>query len=157
MPRKHMDEIVIPNVEDFKRNYGDIRHGFNAVAAVDALVGHLYCWCEKNAPSEVDSIDDDTHYRQHLGEKCPDLLLLRDIAKAQKHVKLVRGSPDISSADQVSSRTIGWGEGQWGGGRWGGPNQVVVNANSGKLRYVEAIVQKSLSFLQSEMERLKVP
>ena len=57
-----MGEIVIPNVEDFKHNYGDIRHGFNAVAAVDAvdaLVGHLYYWCEKYAPNEIANVRDD--------------------------------------------------------------------------------------------------
>jgi len=91
------------------------------------------------------------------GLRSPDLLLLRDIAKAQKHVELVYGSPDVSAADHVISRSIGWGEGPYGEGRWGGPVQVVVKTKSGKLRYVEAIVQKSLSFLQLEMERLNVP
>ena len=155
-PREFLETVVRPNMEDFNANYGSVRHAHNAVAAVDALAAHLYQWCETNAPSEIAGVSDDTLYRARLAQSSPDFHLLRDIAKAQKHVHLNRGAPKVTTAAQVTARSIGWGEARWGEGRWGGPPQVVVTTDGGELRYVEQIVAAALTVLETEMSRLGI-
>ena len=142
IPREFLDQVVRPNVAEFHANYGSLRHGYNAVAAADALVAHIF-WYIRNAPAQ----GDDTAYRATLASQNHDFRLLRDIAKAQKHVRLTKGVPQVVRAEQVSARPIGYGEGQYGAGRYGGPPQLVVDINPGDFRYVESVVDAALAFL----------
>jgi len=63
----------------------------------------------------------------------------------------------VSTAAQVETRSLGWGQFKWGEGRWGSPPQVVVETDAGEVRVVEAILDRALSFLEAEMNRLGVP
>jgi hypothetical protein len=155
-PREFLDQIVRLNVAEFHANYADMRHAYNAIAAVDSLAAHIYVWCTANAPAEVAGIPDDTQYRATLAGANNDFLLLRDIAKAQKHVELTRGTPVIGSATQISARPVGWGKGPYGHGRWGGVPQVVIDLNTGRMQYVERIVDSALAVLEAEMVRLNI-
>ena len=155
-PREYLESVVRPNTDVFNVDYGSVRHAHNAVAAVDALAAHLYQWCKTNAPSEIAGVSDDSHYRARLAQTSSDFRLLRDIAKAQKHVHLTRGATQVTAAAQVAARSTGFGEARWGEGRWGGPPQVVVTTDSGELRYVEQIVADALGVLEAEMSRLKI-
>jgi len=87
-PREFRDTIVIPNVEEFRANFSEVRRAFNAAMALDALSAQIYIWCIVNAPDKVAGIKDDTRYREWLAQQDPDFRLLRDFAKAQKHVHL---------------------------------------------------------------------
>ena len=113
-----------------------------------------------NAPSEIAGLADDTNYRERLAGCSLDFRLLRDIAKAQKHVHLDddrRGKkPEVTTSAQVTARAFGYGEGGYGRGRYGGPPQVVVTTDKGELRYVEQIVAAALAVLETEMTRLKI-
>ena len=40
-PRQFLEQIVRPNVVEFHANCANMRHAYNAVAAVDALAAHL--------------------------------------------------------------------------------------------------------------------
>jgi hypothetical protein len=153
-PREFLDQVVSPNVADFHVNYSSLRHGFNAVAAVDTLAAHVYVWCTTNAPGQVYGATSDSVYRKALASLQPDFDLLRDIAKAQKHVHLTQGTPQVTDAEQMSARTIRYGEGQYGAGRYGGPRQVVVDVGAGDFRYVESVVDAALAFVEGEMQRL---
>jgi hypothetical protein len=51
------------------------------------------------APAEVAGIKNDSDYRATLAGRSPSFGLLRDIAKAQKHVRLTRHKPRIARAD----------------------------------------------------------
>ena len=157
MPRRHLEEIIRPNIVEYKREYGNLRLCFNAVASVDALMGHLYFWCLENAEEEVLGIKDDSQFRHKLGEQHPDLLLLRDIAKAQKHARLKYGDPQISLTSQIAQGDIGWGEGGFGEGRYGGKNQIIVEFDDGYKRVVETVLKNALEYLEVEMKRLNVP
>jgi hypothetical protein len=154
MPRQFLQVVVLPNVLDFHQNYGELRYAYNAIAAVDALAAHLYVWATVNAPTTVATSSDDTAYRATLAARDHNFALLRDIAKALKHVRLTRGSPSVTHASQVTSRPIGYGEGGFGAGRYGGPSQVVVDTASGAFSYVEAVVDDALEFLKEEMDLL---
>lgn len=113
-PRQHLAQIVRPNIADLNTNFGDIRYAFNAVTAVDALAGHLYQWCCANAAQEVSGVRDDSAFRERLSQANPEFSLVRDIAKAQKHVHLTRGSPQVSTAAQVETRALGGGGSKMG-------------------------------------------
>jgi hypothetical protein len=153
-PRDFLEAIVRPNVADFHTRFADMRHAHNAISSVDALAAHLYVWAKSNCQAAVASSCNDSAYRGTLAAQNGDFALLRDIAKAQKHVHLTQGKPQVGSADQVTSRTIGWGKGRWGEGRWGGVQQVVVDIDATKLSFVETIVDNALAFLETEMIRL---
>jgi hypothetical protein len=155
-PGEFLQTVVRPNVEEFNADYGNVRRAYNAVAAVDALAAHIYVWCKTNAPSEIAGLADDTHYRGRLAGCSSDFRLLRDIAKAQKHVHLDRGQPEVTTSAQVTTRAFGYGEGGYGGGRFGGPPQVVVTSDNGELRYVEKIMAAALVLLEAEMTRLNI-
>jgi hypothetical protein len=130
MPREFLEKVVRPNISEWEANFGSERHAYNPVAAVDSLTAHLYVWCKANAPAEIVGISDDSQYRASLARRSPDFGLLRDIAKALKHVQLTSGKPQVANAGQVTTRSLGWCEERLGEGRWGGPPQVVVTTDS---------------------------
>ena len=152
--REFLQSVVRPNVSDVATHFADVRHAHNAISAVDALAAHLYVWASIHAPAAVAGIKNDTDYREKLADLNSDFALLRDIAKAQKHVRLTRGKPQVTSANQVQSRPVGYGEGDFGHGRYGGLPQIVVDADNGKMFYVEGVVNNALAFLEAEMSRL---
>ena len=153
-PREFLETVVRPNIEEFHTNYADIRRAHNAVSAIDALAAHLYIWAKLNAAAAVASVQDDSHYREMLSARSSDFALLRDVAKVQKHAHLTRHNPQVSRADQVASRTIGWGDGPFGGGRFGGGQQVVVDIAPGNFSYLEATIDGAFAFLEAEMTTL---
>ncbi len=155
-PREFLMQVAEPNIADFHTNFADIRHAYNAVASVDALAAHVYDWCGTHAPAELKGAQDDTYFRALLAQRNDHFALLRDIAKAQKHVRLERGNPRIKLASQISSRPIRWGEGDYGAGRYGGPPQVVVDIAPGDFQYVETVVDGARAFLEGEMQRLGI-
>jgi hypothetical protein len=155
IPREFLNEIVQPNVEEFYINIGSKRHAFNAIAAVDSLAAHIYIWCKGNAPKVIADIRHDSAYRERLAEQSPDFRLLRDIAKAQKHVYLEYGKPKVTTAAQVTTR-FGWDEATWDQDEWDKQPHVVVTTDDGHQRYVTQIVAASLAMLETEMVSLGV-
>lgn len=153
-PRDFLTTVVQPNVTEFTENVSDLRLAYNAVSAVDALAAHLYAWATTNASAAVSAVNDDSQYRAKLAARNQDFALLRDIAKAQKHVQLYRHNPKVSRADQIASQPIGWDEVRFDTGRYGGATQVVVNLGATGLASVESIVLNSLDFLKSEMNSI---
>lgn len=151
--RDFLDQVVTPTVDEFYNNYGDLRHAFLAVAVVDMLAAQIFHDLEVKDNQTVQNISDDSDYRGNLSQTNKDFCLLRDVAKAHKHVKLNRGTPLVDGSDQTSVKSLGWGVARWGEGRWGSPPQVVVATNSGEYRVVETIIKKSLEFLKAEMNR----
>src|SRR5262249_28608625 len=135
VPNQFLIEIVRPNVAIFHEDFASLRHAFNAVAGIDALAAHIFVWCKENKPAEIEGVRDDTEYRAALALRCSAFRLLRDIAKANKHVHLTRGDPQVTSEAQVKIRPIGYGVGGFGCGRFGGPPQVVVDTNGGAFEY----------------------
>lgn len=153
-PKSFLETVVAPNIEDFRNNFSSFRHAHNAISALDALAAHLYYWAVSNSPNVVSSAKGDSCYRNELAEHNSSFKLLRDIAKAQKHVHLKYCNPQVKRADQVTSKNIGWGEDGFGQGRYGGGEQVIVNDNNGQLHYVEEIIDSSLNLLISKMREL---
>lgn len=133
-PRDFLTITVDQNIAEQAANPADIRLAFNAVAAVDALAAHMYVWLLTNTPSVVAGIADDTVYRHALGKLSIDFDLIRDTAKAQKHVHLTRGTPGVSSANQMAPAATGWNQAGWGDSSWGGAPQAAVQ-EQGQIPY----------------------
>ena len=112
------------------------------------LPAHIYHASNGAAPGR-----DDTQYRDELAKHFPEFALLRDSAKAIKHVRLNRGSPQASRGDNVEVRSLGWGEAAWGDGRWGGPPQAVISLDCGGVRVVETVAVNALEVLKAEMSK----
>ncbi len=155
-PRDFLKLVVRPNIEDFHVNFADLRHAHNAVSAVDALAAHIYVWAKANTPSAIMVACNDSHYRGLLAQRDGAFALLRDVAKAQKHVHLTQHNPQITCTDQITARPIVWGEGPYGAGRYGGVEQVVVDIASGDFAYLENVVDQAVAFLEAEMTALGV-
>jgi len=156
-PRDFLEEVVRLNVVDFRQHFGSLRHAFNAAAGVDALAAHIYEWLRANLPAEVDGKLRDDDYRDSLASKSTDYRLVRDIAAAQKHVRLEgKKLRLVRSAGQIAAASLGWGEGHWGAGRWGGVSQVIANTEEGDPRYVELAIDAALEFLEREITRLRI-
>lgn len=156
MPRNFLNDIVLLNLAEFEKQPGDLRLAFNAVAAIDSLMAHIFFWCKENKPDEVAHLQDDSEYRHYLAGKSAghEIGLLIDVAKSQKHFRLQRGKKSVTGADQTTVQSLGWGKARWNEGRWGSPPQVVVETDEGATRVLETILKKSLVLLEAEMERL---
>lgn len=152
-PTEYLEQIVLPNVEEATKDYANLRLAYNAIHAVDALAAHIF-WAAGGKTAGLG--DSDTAYRDRLAGSSEMFALLRDAAKAAKHVELVRGTPQVSSAKQLATRSLGYGEARFGEGRWGSPPQAVVSTNSGEHRVIEAVLRGALAVLQAEMTRLKL-
>ena len=146
--REYLEAIVRPNINDFSGDYANLRLGLNAVHTLDALAAHIF---NEAGGEAVLGCADDSAYRGVLAAANGDFGLLRDVAKAVKHVELNRGKPQLSGAKQVSVQTLGYGQARYGEGRYGSPSQLVVRTDGGDTRVLETIVMSSLAFLEGEM------
>ena len=144
--------VVKPNVEELEADCSDLRKAYNAVAAVDSLAAHIFVELRDLMCSEVAGCKDDTQYREALSSSIKDFGLIRDLAKAQKHVRLSRGKPEVTEARQMSRRSLGWGEARWGEGRWGSPPQAVVVTNDCQYRVLEVVLRNCLEALEHKMK-----
>lgn len=150
-PREFLEQVVRPNLADLEADFGDVRKAFNALHSVDALAAQIFHGGGGKAAGLGKS---DTAFREQLANENEDFRLVRDAAKAVKHGKLEQGSPEISSAKDIASKSLGWGQVRWGEGRWGGPPQVVVTTKGGGSRVLETLLTNAIIFLESKMTAL---
>ena len=122
-----LTEVVRPNVAEQEMAYTDQRKAFNAIAAVDALSAYLFHWCEDNNSGLLDGAESDLDFRNNLALENPSFELLRDLAKANKHMRLTRGSPRVSSATQSEVKDLGWDEASWDSISWDQPRKSSSN------------------------------
>lgn len=156
-PRDFLAAVVQPNVDNFEREIASLLMAFNAIAAVDALAAHIFAWCQVHKPAEVDGLRDDSEYRASLSRRDAEFALLRDVAKAQKHVRLVQGQPKVSLASQIRTDAPPFGAMRWGEFTWGGEPHVVVTTDAGEYRSIVILVRHALQFLRDELDRIGVP
>ncbi len=154
-PREFFAEVTLPNLQAFKQAYESRVAAFNVIAAVDSLAAHIFWWLKANT-SAVSDISDDSHFRNELAKLSPDFALVRDVAKAMKHVQLNRHAPLVSTAAQIAPKKLGYGQGFYGEGRYN-TEQVYVILDDGKHRSVETIADRSLTLLIGEMDKFGIP
>lgn len=147
-PREYLNDVVEPNIAEFQAEFGSKRRAMSAIHSLDALAAYIY---HAIGGSQGTGLQDDSSYRDQLAQLNTDFALIRDVAKAIKHVELHRGKPLVSRSDQLGSEALGWGEGAYGEGRWGGPVQAYVETNDGDHRILETILVHATDFLKSQM------
>lgn len=167
-PTEFKEQFVLPNIADMKADVGNIRLAYNCVFTLDAFAAQIYTW-GKSGPGSKITARDDSAYRGQLARKNADFRLVRDIAKAMKHVELTRPArkkPVITKSSEIKAKPIGvLGSGKWDDealwhdeARWNsGPDplpQVGVTDANGKFRTIERLVDNSLRFLENELSQL---
>jgi len=70
--------------------------------------------------------------------------IIRDVANASKHAKLIRKGRLLTDASQVQNRPTVWGELRWGEFKWGGSEQIVVELDNGAVRGFEVALHKTI-------------
>ena len=151
-PRDFLDDIVKPTLEEARQDPLSVRKTILAILVSDALFAQVYHSHDQSVAANVARIgkaNDDTEFRHLLSNNCSDCGLLRDAAKAQKHVYLKRGKPVISSADSLKVRCRGWGQGGYGEGPYGGGDQIVIELDNGDTRNAMAVVTKVVKFIET--------
>lgn len=150
-PRVFLENVARPNLAEFSTSFADLRLAMNAVHSIDALAAHIY---SASGGAASTGCKDDSAFRAQLAATSLEFALLRDVAKALKHVELTRvgkSPPALTRAAQVGSQSLGWDEGNWEEVRWDSPPQVVVETDLGETRALDAICASALAFLESEM------
>ena len=147
-------EVVSPTLSEAESEPLSMRRVLVLIAVVDALAARVYQHKLAAGDSIKDSagkaVRDDSGYREFLSSKDPNFRLLRDLAKAQKHAKLDRGGPLVSSADQTKEVSVGFGQGGYGEGPYGGGPQIIVEANDKKMRNIISLCRSGIELLKSE-------
>jgi hypothetical protein len=146
--------ILEPVIAEYMRDFQEFHRAFSAIAAVDAYAAHIFT---EAIEREVDvaeklslttqDVRDDSTFRQAISNKYRNFMILRDLAKANKHAQLSRHAPLVSGSDQVSAKVKGWGEAKWGEQRWGDQPQIFVSISGGDEHYVETLVRRSVEVL----------
>ena len=114
-------------------------------------------WCTTNAPAELLTTGI-TQIPRDVAERDGDenFRLLRDIAKARKHVHLKKGDPLVKRAEQVTARRMGAGELKLAGASVLASVVVDMKPKPGDFFYVTNVVDNALAFLEAEMHRLGI-
>lgn len=146
-PKQFHAEIVMPALLDYKQNYLSFRHALAAVALGDMLMAHIFEALGGSAEKPLGA-SNDTDFRAELVKSDENIRLLRDIAKAQKHVTLVQGKPLVSKASSVSGSMPTFGVNTYGQGLFGGG--FVVDLDDGRKIGLIAILDAALLSLKQE-------
>ena len=149
-PRDFLEQVVEPNLNELEARRYDVRLAYNAVASIDALAAHIYAAAKSSLTEQ-----DDIQYREALAKGDPDFALIRDVAKALKHVELTRGVPKVSRADQLSVKFGAWGK-SWGTSWKGWGEQSAIVTNAGQSVGLKQLLRDALEVLRAEIKRLGV-
>jgi len=138
---------VAPSVAEWRAKELDLRLAKAAAVSLNQMADHYFHSYPAGDPkllgaSTVGAL------RAELRRREPAFALIHDVADAHKHVKLDRGNRQLTSADQTSVRSLGYGEAQYGEGRYGGPPEVVVELDSGEKRRFSALVDATEAMWQ---------
>ena len=150
-----MADVVKPNLSEWEAEPTSLRRAYNAVAAIDAFAAHIY-QVARNTSHPLGSAEHDLAFRNALALEDNSFRIVRDIAKAQKHVELVRGTANLTvvRASDVHVSPVSYGRGKYGRGKYGGPPQVLVQLTSGSWDYVSSLANEALAFLVQKLAEI---
>ena len=165
MPLGHFrEDIVVPCMNDFRKEQDALHKGFSAVSAVDAYAAHIFSQLvsmQRDPFAELgdgpSNNRDDTHFRGLLAKLSDSFELVRDVAKANKHAFLVRGNVAKLKANGSNDTVrvqLAYGEGGFGDGQFGGASYLVVKCQDGTQRKLLSELEKALKFLDAVCNRL---
>ena len=94
-PRRYYDEHVVPNLEDFTKNKGSVRHAQNAALAAFQLADHVHEFKKGDSNWPYKNGSD---YKRYLNGKCPSFVNVQSAATAHKHLYPTSSIVTVSSA-----------------------------------------------------------
>lgn len=147
-------ECVDPTLDDFRQNHLSRRHAIAAVALVDMSMAYIRRdeWDGNNLKEFK---DDD--FRWKLAGECKSVEVIRDLAKAQKHVILTRHDPIVLSADDMEAQNRAYGAGRFGEGIYGGGFVVKVKEKGSGLSTEYSLLElldQAIKFLKTRLQSL---
>jgi hypothetical protein len=96
-----LNQMVIPDYQEFLASSTDVRRAFHLACSLFHLRDWVY-WDFKNSKGWTAEVQ----VQQHLENICQDFRLIRDIANASKHLKLVsHGTPVTTAAATFATIT----------------------------------------------------
>ena len=141
-PRRYVDEIVRPTIQDFEATPTSVRHAFLACVVTFHTIDHLSA--ERNSQQ----------LREEFRRASKDFAVVDRIAYALKHSRT--GHPDSKlipplDADEVISRPPGfWGTAVWGLSRWGDTVGGVTIQDEVQLDVMQ-VVTAAIAFLETRL------
>ena len=138
-------QVTQPDYQDFKKDTTDLRKIIHAVSSLY----HLHEWLFRQyetTPAKIYECASSSDFRKHLiDHECSDFALLRDLADANKHFLLGRQSAQITTANQMKTRSTVWREGSWAKSAWAegswGKLKTIVRLDDGKSRIISDVAK----------------
>ena len=147
------NECVDPTLDDFRQNHMSRRHAIAAVALVDMSMAYIH----REEAREQDIKFDDLNFRNDLAGECYQVEIIRDLAKAQKHVELTRGKPVLKYVEDMNARPRAYGTGRFGEGLYGGGFVVKVKEKGSDLPTEYSLLElldQAINFLKTRLQSL---
>jgi len=112
-PREYLEEVTLPNFEEFRReeNHLSARHAINAVLTAFHLHEWVFSYYASLEPSKIYGATTIGNYRDRLvGDGLTELPLIRDIAVGAKHLTLKENHVGLGASRRggESWETISW-------------------------------------------------
>ena len=124
---------------------------------MNILVGRIYIYLKENNPSKINCAKNENDFRNHFAKNvCADIGLVRDVADAHKHLELTRRSRKVTSADQTSLATTGWGEEPFGESPISGSEHIVITVDDGSKRSLKAVLTNTVKVLELTTRRCRI-
>jgi len=149
---EYYDEVVCPALKEAEEQPLSKHRVLGLIAIVDAFSAYVFEALKEEEPNTISAQKDDSGYRNYLAKRSLDFRLFRDLAKAQKHVVLKHGKPEVTTASQLESKTLGYGQGAFGEGPYSGSEQFVLVGNDGHIRNVIALSKQVMEILIIELK-----
>jgi len=147
---------VAPAVAEWQSNVLDERLAMNAAVALNQMADHYYRSFTAGDGRLFGASSPNT-LRKVLAKQEPSFALLRDVAEAHKHVTLNRDDRQVTSADQTTVGTMGWGEAEFGYGQFGSPPELVVFLDSNEKRHFSALVDRTVIMWETLLKEFAEP
>ena len=116
MPGRAADFFVTyvePSIRDYIKQETEL-HRAMAVATTLAHMADYFFDDFSGDSSKVLGATSLKDFRTALCKHSKDFALLRDVCDAHKHLRLDRANRSVTSADQSTVMSLGWGKAKWG-------------------------------------------
>lgn len=149
-PQHFWEWVVRPNEIEFRKNSDSLRAAFNSIMSTDSLSGHMFFALRRVGATQF---EEDREFRQELCQEDPHYEIIRDTAKALKHISLTQGKPLIKNASQTHVGQRPYGSGLFGIGKFS-ENEVLIELNDGEIKHCLSEVILSNQFLLHKIQEL---
>jgi hypothetical protein len=115
-----------------------------AVVALNQMADHYWHGFAPLDAARVFNTTSPKAFRAELAKKHAQWSLVRDVAKAHKHVILTRSIRAVTSAGQAFVAPTGFGSRGYGGGPYGGTPSVIVRLDDGREVHLSGAITASV-------------